>query len=33
MAKSAEEEHPRKAFGFAATDSSGFLSPFHFSRR
>ncbi|XP_021713957.1 probable mannitol dehydrogenase [Chenopodium quinoa] len=33
MAKSPEEEHPIKAFGFAASDSSGFLSPFHFSRR
>lgn len=27
------EEHPIKAFGFAATDSSGILTPFHFSRR
>ncbi|MED6132086.1 hypothetical protein PIB30_015873 [Stylosanthes scabra] len=26
-------EHPRKAFGWAATDSSGILSPFNFSRR
>lgn len=35
MAKSAEEEHPTKtkAFGVAATDTSGFLSPFKFSRR
>lgn len=33
MAKSPEEEHPHKAFGFAATDSSGVLVPFHFSRR
>ncbi|PON97070.1 Alcohol dehydrogenase superfamily, zinc-type [Trema orientale] len=33
MAKSPEEEHPRKAFGWAARDSSGILSPFHFSRR
>ncbi|KAL2906572.1 putative cinnamyl alcohol dehydrogenase 9 [Bienertia sinuspersici] len=35
MAKSAveEHEHTQKAFGFAATDSSGFLSPFHFFRR
>ncbi|KAL5555773.1 hypothetical protein UlMin_038009 [Ulmus minor] len=32
MAKS-QEEHPQKAFGLAATDSSGLLSPFHFSRR
>ncbi|XP_078168516.1 putative cinnamyl alcohol dehydrogenase 5 [Carex rostrata] len=28
-----EEEHPRKAFGLAAHDSSGVLSPFPFSRR
>lgn len=33
MAKSPEEEHPQKAFGWAARDSSGILSPFHFSRR
>jgi len=33
MAKSPEEEHPQKAFGWAARDSSGLLSPFHFSRR
>ncbi|KAH9612395.1 hypothetical protein KSS87_007033 [Heliosperma pusillum] len=33
MAKSAEKEHPQKAFGWAATDSSGVLSPFKFSRR
>ncbi|KAG6660804.1 hypothetical protein CIPAW_03G130200 [Carya illinoinensis] len=33
MAKSPEEEHPQKAFGWAARDSSGVLSPFHFSRR
>ncbi|XP_059431846.1 probable cinnamyl alcohol dehydrogenase 9 [Corylus avellana] len=33
MAKSPEEEHPHKAFGWAARDSSGVLSPFHFSRR
>ncbi|XP_062100736.1 probable mannitol dehydrogenase [Humulus lupulus] len=33
MAKSYEEEHPKKAFGWAARDSSGVLSPFHFSRR
>ncbi|XP_019185357.1 PREDICTED: 8-hydroxygeraniol dehydrogenase-like [Ipomoea nil] len=32
-AKSYEEEHPVKAFGWAATDSSGLLSPFKFSRR
>ncbi|KAA8546675.1 hypothetical protein F0562_003094 [Nyssa sinensis] len=33
MAKSPEEEHPVKAFGWAARDSSGVLSPFKFSRR
>ncbi|XP_034690891.1 probable mannitol dehydrogenase isoform X1 [Vitis riparia] len=33
MAKSAEQEHPTKAFGWAATDTSGVLSPFKFSRR
>ncbi|KAH6788425.1 cinnamyl alcohol dehydrogenase 6 [Perilla frutescens var. frutescens] len=33
MAKSAETEHPVKAFGWAAADSSGHLAPFHFSRR
>ncbi|XP_074308564.1 putative mannitol dehydrogenase [Silene latifolia] len=33
MAKSPEEEHPQKAFGWAAKDSSGVLSPFKFSRR
>ncbi|XP_074300004.1 putative mannitol dehydrogenase 1 [Silene latifolia] len=33
MAKSPVEEHPNKAFGFAATDSTGFLSSFYFSRR
>ncbi|KAL6227954.1 PREDICTED: probable cinnamyl alcohol dehydrogenase 9 [Fragaria vesca subsp. vesca] len=33
MAKSPEEEHPQKVFGWAATDTSGSLSPFHFSRR
>ncbi|KAH8519652.1 hypothetical protein H0E87_001174 [Populus deltoides] len=33
MAKLPEEEHPHKAFGWAAKDSSGVLSPFHFSRR
>ncbi|ONI02581.1 hypothetical protein PRUPE_6G208200 [Prunus persica] len=33
MAKSPEEEHPVKAFGWAARDTSGHLSPFHFSRR
>ncbi|ESW30338.1 hypothetical protein PHAVU_002G144700 [Phaseolus vulgaris] len=29
----AETEHPRKAFGWAARDPSGLLTPFHFSRR
>ncbi|KAJ7953497.1 putative Alcohol dehydrogenase [Quillaja saponaria] len=33
MAKLAEQEHPNKAFGWAARDSSGVLSPFNFSRR
>ncbi|CAI9111410.1 OLC1v1011632C1 [Oldenlandia corymbosa var. corymbosa] len=33
QAKSPEEEHPVKAFGWAAVDSSGILSPFNFSRR
>ncbi|XP_058775911.1 probable mannitol dehydrogenase [Vicia villosa] len=28
-----EFEHPKKAFGYAARDSSGVLSPFNFSRR
>ncbi|KAB1200355.1 putative mannitol dehydrogenase [Morella rubra] len=28
-----EEEHPVKAFGWAARDTSGILSPFNFSRR
>ncbi|KAA8514832.1 hypothetical protein F0562_018011 [Nyssa sinensis] len=28
-----DEEQTQKAFGWAATDSSGFLSPFHFTRR
>ncbi|MED6183361.1 putative mannitol dehydrogenase 3, variant 2 [Stylosanthes scabra] len=32
-ASEAEFEHPRKAFGWAARDSSGLLSPFNFSRR
>ncbi|XP_019185334.1 PREDICTED: 8-hydroxygeraniol dehydrogenase-like isoform X2 [Ipomoea nil] len=31
--KSYEEEFPVKAFGWAATDTSGLLSPFKFSRR
>ncbi|XP_010244709.1 PREDICTED: probable mannitol dehydrogenase [Nelumbo nucifera] len=33
MSKSPEQEHPRKAIGWAARDSSGVLSPFKFSRR
>ncbi|MCD7462108.1 8-hydroxygeraniol dehydrogenase [Datura stramonium] len=33
MTKSYETEHPNKAFGWAARDSSGVLSPFNFSRR
>ncbi|OWM91579.1 8-hydroxygeraniol dehydrogenase-like [Punica granatum] len=33
MAKSPEQEHPVKAFGWAARDTSGHLSPFQFSRR
>ncbi|KAM7515820.1 hypothetical protein LguiA_005403 [Lonicera macranthoides] len=33
MAKSPENEHPVKAFGWAANDTSGILSPFNFSRR
>ncbi|XP_061343941.1 probable mannitol dehydrogenase isoform X2 [Gastrolobium bilobum] len=33
MAKSPETELPLKAFGWAAKDTSGLLSPFHFSRR
>ncbi|KAB1211051.1 8-hydroxygeraniol dehydrogenase [Morella rubra] len=33
MAKSPEQEHPKKAFGWAARDPSGVLSPFKFSRR
>ncbi|MED6183364.1 putative mannitol dehydrogenase 3 [Stylosanthes scabra] len=32
-ASQVEFEHPRKAFGWAARDSSGLLSPFNFSRR
>lgn len=27
------EEHPQRAYGYASRDSSGFLSPFHFTRR
>ncbi|OMP06051.1 Alcohol dehydrogenase superfamily, zinc-type [Corchorus capsularis] len=33
MSKSPEQEHPNKAFGWAAKDNSGVLSPFKFSRR
>lgn len=33
MAKSPENELPLKSFGWAAKDTSGLLSPFHFSRR
>ncbi|XP_031375541.1 8-hydroxygeraniol dehydrogenase-like [Punica granatum] len=33
MAKSPEQEHPVKAFGYAAKDTSGYLAPFNFSRR
>ncbi|KMT09299.1 hypothetical protein BVRB_6g133980 [Beta vulgaris subsp. vulgaris] len=33
MAGSPEDVHPQKAFGWAARDSSGILSPFNFSRR
>lgn len=33
MGQAPEQEHPKKAFGWAARDSSGVLSPFHFSRR
>ncbi|KAL1801962.1 hypothetical protein ACET3Z_030609 [Daucus carota] len=33
MAKSSETEHPVKALGWAASDTSGVLSPFKFSRR
>ncbi|KAL3333515.1 hypothetical protein AABB24_033536 [Solanum stoloniferum] len=33
MAKSYENEHPIKAFGWATRDTSGVLSPFNFSRR
>ncbi|KAJ7943762.1 putative Alcohol dehydrogenase [Quillaja saponaria] len=33
MANLPEQEHPRKAFGWAARDSSGVLSPFNLSRR
>ncbi|KAI9111390.1 hypothetical protein K1719_017080 [Acacia pycnantha] len=33
MASQPEMEHPKKAFGWAARDTSGLLSPFRFSRR
>ncbi|CBI33211.3 unnamed protein product, partial [Vitis vinifera] len=33
LATSPEDEHPVKAFGWAARDYSGHLSPFNFSRR
>ncbi|CAL0314131.1 unnamed protein product [Lupinus luteus] len=33
MAAQPEVEHPKKAFGWAARDTSGLLSPFNFSRR
>ncbi|XP_028754572.1 probable mannitol dehydrogenase isoform X2 [Neltuma alba] len=33
MGSQTEMEHPLKAFGWAARDTSGVLSPFHFSRR
>lgn len=33
MAGTPETEHPHKAFGWAARDSSGVLAPFNFSRR
>ncbi|KAL5556620.1 hypothetical protein UlMin_038856 [Ulmus minor] len=33
MVKSQEDQQPKKAFGWAARDSSGVLSPFQFSRR
>ncbi|KAK4430408.1 putative mannitol dehydrogenase [Sesamum alatum] len=33
MEKSPQQEHPVKAFGWAAKDPSGLLSPFPFSRR
>ncbi|KAK1275950.1 putative cinnamyl alcohol dehydrogenase 9 [Acorus gramineus] len=33
MSKNPETEHPKSAFGWAAKDSSGILSPFKFSRR
>ncbi|XP_077253788.1 cinnamyl alcohol dehydrogenase 2-like [Tasmannia lanceolata] len=33
MSKSAEDEYPQKAFGWAARDESGILSPLKFARR
>nr|AEA36767.1 cinnamyl alcohol dehydrogenase [Sinopodophyllum hexandrum] len=33
MVASPEQEHPKKAIGWAARDTSGVLSPFNFSRR
>ncbi|KAF8413512.1 hypothetical protein HHK36_001502 [Tetracentron sinense] len=33
MSNSEEEEQSQKAFGWAARDPSGILSPFHFTRR
>lgn len=33
MGQAPEQEHPKNAFGWAARDTSGVLSPFHFSRR
>jgi cinnamyl-alcohol dehydrogenase len=33
MATQDDDEHPKKAFGWAARDSSGLLSPFNFFRR
>nr|UTS83001.1 cinnamyl alcohol dehydrogenase 6 [Phryma leptostachya] len=33
MVKAPEEEHPVKAYGWAARDTSGILAPFTFSRR
>ncbi|KAJ0097329.1 hypothetical protein Patl1_28363 [Pistacia atlantica] len=33
MTNTAEEQHPVKAFGWAANDSSGYLSPFNFFKR
>ncbi|KAI3992889.1 hypothetical protein MKX01_034239 [Papaver californicum] len=33
MSKSADQEFPQKAFGWAANDTSGHLSPYKFSRR